>query len=198
MIGLTLDTSYLYASIAISEKDKVVYFKNNEKVNKQAEMLNLMIEEAMSDLRLSFKDLNYIAVATGPGRFTGLRVGICAGNALHFALKIPLIPVCNLVAIAFDCNEKNVGVLLEAGVEKYYFQEFDNKINTSPIKIITKDEISKIRKELFLVGNVEQVNEKFLLDARHVAKFASHKLKNLKNLVPNYLKPQYIINNYVA
>ena len=59
-------------------------------------------------------------------------------------------------------------------------------------------EISKIKKELYLVGNVDQVNDKFLLDARHIAKFANHKLKNLKNLVSNYLKPQYIINNYLA
>ena len=76
MIGLTLDTSHLYASIAISKNDKVMYFKKNKKVNKQAETLNLMIEEAMSDLRLSFSDLNYIAVATGPGKFTGLRPGM--------------------------------------------------------------------------------------------------------------------------
>jgi tRNA threonylcarbamoyl adenosine modification protein YeaZ len=198
MIGLTLDTSHLYASIAISKNDKVMYFKNNKKVNKQAETLNLMIEEAMSDLRLSFSDLNYIAVATGPGKFTGLRIGICVGNALHFALKAPLLPMCNLATIAFNHKEKNVGVLLDAGVEKYYFQEFNNKINTSPIKIITKDEISEIKKELYLVGNVDQVNDKFLLDARHIAKFANHKLKNLKNLVSNYLKPQYIINNYLA
>ena len=178
MIGLTLDTSYLYASVAISENDKILYFKNNEKVNKQAETLNLMIEEAMSNLKLSFKDLKYIAVTTGPGRFTGLRVGVCVGNALHFALKAPLLPMCNLATIAFNHQEKNIGVVLEAGVEKYYFQEFSNKINISPIKIIKKEELGAIKKELYLVGNVDQVNDKFFLNAKHIAKFANYKLKN--------------------
>ena len=198
MIGLTLDTSYLYASVAISENDKILYFKNNEKVNRQAETLNLMIEEAIRNLKLSFKDLKYIAVTTGPGRFTGLRVGVCVGNALHFALKVPLLPMCNLATIAFNHQEKNIGVVLEAGVEKYYFQEFNNKINISPIKIIKKEEMCEIKKKLYLVGNVDQVNDKFFLNAKHIAKFANYKLKNLKNLIPNYLKPQYIINNYIA
>ena len=153
MIGLTLDTSYLYASIAISENDKILYFKNNEKVNKQAETLNLMIEKAISNLKLSFKDLKYIAVTTGPGRFTGLRVGVCVGNALHFALKVPLLPMCNLATIAFNHQEKNIGVVLEAGVEKYYFQEFSNKINISPIKIIKKEEMREIKKKLYYCTN---------------------------------------------
>lgn len=198
MIGLVLDTAYLYASIAISENDKILYFQINEEINKQAENINLMVEKAMKHLKLSFKDLNYIAVTTGPGRFTGLRVGICVTNALHFALKIPLLPMCSLATIAFHHQEESIGVLLDAGVEKYYFQKFNNKINTSPIKIIKKEEINEMKKELYLVGNVDQANSKFFLNAKHLAIFANYKLKNLNNLIPNYLKPQYIISNYVA
>ena len=54
MIGLTLDTSYLYASIAISENNKILYFKSNAEINKQAEDLNVMIKEAIDYLKLSF------------------------------------------------------------------------------------------------------------------------------------------------
>ena len=56
----------------------------------------------------------------------------------------------------------------------------------------------EIKKKLYLVGNVDEVNDKFFLDAKHIAKFANYKLKKLKNLIPNYLMPQYIINNYIA
>ena len=84
-----------------------------------------------------------------------------------------------------------------------YFKQNSQKNYNSVIenKIIKKEEICEIKKKLHLVGNVDHINDQFFLDAKHIAKFANYKLKNLKNLknlIPNYLKPQYIINNYIA
>ncbi|MEX2007668.1 MAG: tRNA (adenosine(37)-N6)-threonylcarbamoyltransferase complex dimerization subunit type 1 TsaB [Candidatus Levyibacteriota bacterium] len=49
-----------------------------------------MIEKILLENKLSLKDLDAIEVNTGPGSFTGLRVGIAIANALSFALKIPV------------------------------------------------------------------------------------------------------------
>ncbi|MSO14189.1 tRNA (adenosine(37)-N6)-threonylcarbamoyltransferase complex dimerization subunit type 1 TsaB [Rickettsiales endosymbiont of Trichoplax sp. H2] len=200
MLGLALDTSYLLASVAIVKNAKVLYFDLNDNKNEQAESLNLMIEKANATTKISFKDYNYIAITTGPGRFTGMRVGITAANALGFILKIPLLPVSNFDIIAFSLNIKKLGIVLEAGIDKFYFQEFNNKKSISEITIITLDELHKIKKRIYLAGNIDEVHTKFIINAENVAKFANHKLNyttnNLTNFMSNYVKPQYIINNY--
>lgn len=49
-----------------------------------------LIEKILKDNNLGFKDLTAIEVTTGPGSFTGLRVGVSVANALGFSLGIPV------------------------------------------------------------------------------------------------------------
>jgi tRNA threonylcarbamoyl adenosine modification protein YeaZ len=197
MIGLALDTSHLYASVAIIRDGKILCYKSNEKPNKQAETINLTIEDALNDLKMAFQDLDYVAVAAGPGRFTGLRVGISVANAIKTALKLPLISVSNFEAIAHNHTKNQMGIILEAGVGKFYFQSFDKRIASSEIIVVNKDEAEELKKTYFFVGNVEIAEEQFALDARHIACYADHMPKEMINSSLGYLKPQYIINNYV-
>ncbi|WPX96619.1 tRNA (adenosine(37)-N6)-threonylcarbamoyltransferase complex dimerization subunit type 1 TsaB [Candidatus Bandiella euplotis] len=203
MIGLALDTSYLYASVAIIQDGKVVCVKNGEKPNEQAEVMNILIEEAMEMAELKFQDLQYTAVSTGPGRFTGLRVGISVANALCFALKTPLIPVSNFEAIAYIYQNNNqtlhdnMGIIIEAGVEKYYFQKFNKSGVISDISIISKDLVRQLKETHFLVGNTEGAHEQIQLNAVYIALYADCKTKNTTLLPSEYLKPQYILDNYI-
>ena len=200
MLGLALDTSYIFASVAIVKNGKLMCFELNDSKNKQAELLNLMIEKAKNTLKVNFEDFNYIAVTTGPGRFTGIRVGISVANALGFTLKIPLLPVSNFDVIAYCTDIERLGIALEAGVNKFYFQEFNNKKSISKITVINLDELDEIKKRVNLVGNIDNIEEKFVVNAKHVARYANYKLNyttdNRGNFMSNYIKPQYIINNY--
>lgn len=196
MIGLALDTSYLYASIAIIKDGKILYYANNNKPNKQAETINSAIEKGLSRVGINFQELDYVAVTAVVGRFTGLRVGISVANAIHFALKIPLLPVSNFDAIAYKYKNKEIGVVLEAGVGKFYFQSFNCCKSTSDIKVITKGEVESLKEKYFLVGNVDIIPNQVVLDARNIANYADCKLKGIINLASNYIRPQYIINNY--
>lgn len=88
MITLFIDTA--------KRKEIVVSLKINGKVHKKtlkngkAEKVLPLIEKALKEKNLTFKDLNAVEVNPGPGSFTGLRVGISIANALGFALKIPV------------------------------------------------------------------------------------------------------------
>lgn len=197
MIGLALDTSYLHASVALIKDDKILYYKNNEKQNKQAETINLAIEEGLSSIERTFKDLEYVAVTVGPGRFTGLRVGISVANAIKFALGVPLISISNFKAIAHHYKKEKMGIILEAGVGKFYFQSFDGENISSDITVIQKEEVEKLRERYYLIGNVEIADEEFYLDARHAAYYAERQSKDETILESHYLQPQYIINNYI-
>ncbi len=66
--------------------------KKYQKIRKGAksEEILLMIDEILKEHKISLKNLNEVKVNTGPGSFTGLRVGTSIANALSFFLKIPV------------------------------------------------------------------------------------------------------------
>ena len=64
------------------------------------EQLIPTIEELLADASLTYADLSAIVVGTGPGPFTGLRVGMATASALGVALHLPVHGVCTLDAIA--------------------------------------------------------------------------------------------------
>ena len=200
MLGLAIDTSYLHASIAVMKNDKILCFKSNKKINQQTTTLNLMIKHSLECLGLSFDELEYVAISIGPGRFTGLRIGISVANALYFALKIPLFSVSNFDAIAFKYQKQkqNLGIVLETGANKYYFQEYKNRSSLSEVKVINYNKLCELKNQMYLVGNIDQVDSKCVINAIHIAKFANRKLKNTKNLIFSYIKPQYMTTNYIG
>lgn len=55
-----------------------------------SQVLLPLIDKMLKDNKLKYEDLEKIEVETGPGSFTGLRVGVSVANALGFALKIPV------------------------------------------------------------------------------------------------------------
>ncbi|MEM7211406.1 MAG: tRNA (adenosine(37)-N6)-threonylcarbamoyltransferase complex dimerization subunit type 1 TsaB [Pseudomonadota bacterium] len=67
-----------------------------------AEALFPMIEDALAVLRGRYSDLTRIAVCTGPGSFTGLRVGIAAARGIALGCGIPAIGVTRFEALAAD------------------------------------------------------------------------------------------------
>lgn len=69
-----------------------------------AELLTPHVLEVLAQARLNFTDLDAIVVGTGPGPFTGLRVGMAAAAAYGHATGLPVYPVCTLDAIAADAG----------------------------------------------------------------------------------------------
>jgi tRNA threonylcarbamoyladenosine biosynthesis protein TsaB len=93
-----------------------------------AEALLPMVSDVLAASSLGFQDLDRIAVTTGPGSFTGLRIGISAARGLALAIGIPAIGVSTFAAfaapfIAFE-PRRAVAVLLDAKNDQVYLQEF--------------------------------------------------------------------------
>jgi len=65
-----------------------------------AEALAPMVEQAMREAKITFASLDRLAVTTGPGTFTGQRVGLAFMRALRIALHCPLIGITTLAAMA--------------------------------------------------------------------------------------------------
>lgn len=80
-----------------------------------AERLMPMIEALLAESNVSFANLDRIAVTTGPGSFTGVRVGIAAARGLALALGIPAVGVNSLEALALPVlKRQSVGTAVAA------------------------------------------------------------------------------------
>ena len=104
---LNIETSTTLCSVAISVNGKVVAFKEEDKGYTHAENLHVFIEKVLTEAKLTPKDLNAVAVGSGPGSYTGLRIGVSAAKGLAYALNIPLIAVNSLQIMANSAIKKN-------------------------------------------------------------------------------------------
>lgn len=95
-----------------------------------AEALAPMVEAVMAEAGIAFSALTRIAVTTGPGTFTGLRIALSFARGLGLALKTPVIGFSSLEAMALRAaahNPKNLPILaiIDARREEAYAQHFD-------------------------------------------------------------------------
>ena len=72
------------------KKDGKVIESLSEQNEYGSQVLLPLIEKILKENKLDFKDLTAIEVTTGPGSFTGLRVGVSVANALAYSLGIPV------------------------------------------------------------------------------------------------------------
>jgi len=99
---LALDSSGMVASVAIIE-DKVLlgeYTINHKKTHSQT--LLPMLDEVAKMIELDLKTVDAIAVAAGPGSFTGLRIGSATAKGLAQGINKPIIEVPTLEAMAYQ------------------------------------------------------------------------------------------------
>ena len=99
---LAFDTALDACSVALldSARDQISAHRQALMRTGQAEALPGMIKAALAEAGLCFKDLDAIAVTTGPGTFTGVRIGLAMARGLALALDIPAVGITSLEAVA--------------------------------------------------------------------------------------------------
>ena len=104
---LALDSSGIVASVAVVEDDTLVaeYTVNYKKTHSQT--LLPMLDEIVKMTELDLKMIDAIAVAKGPGSFTGLRIGSATAKGLGLALDKPLVGIPTVEALAYNIYDVN-------------------------------------------------------------------------------------------
>jgi len=101
-ILLHIDTAISGASVCISRDDQVLHELTNPEQRDSAAWLQVAIRDLLSAAGMRPSDLSAVSVSSGPGSYTGLRVGMASAKGLCYALNIPLIalPTLDLMARA--------------------------------------------------------------------------------------------------
>jgi tRNA threonylcarbamoyladenosine biosynthesis protein TsaB len=115
--------------VAIAAGDSVMYVECRAMSRGQAEALLPMVDHAMREARLAASALDLITVTTGPGSFTGIRVGLAAARGIALGLGAPLFGVTSFEAGAAACEadpvERFLLVALDSRRADLYVQLFD-------------------------------------------------------------------------
>jgi len=97
---LSLDTTTRGGSVAVSRGEQLLAVVPGDAARSHAERLPAEIETALARAGVQRADLDLLAVATGPGAFTGLRIGLAAMQGLAMTLGLPVIGISALDALA--------------------------------------------------------------------------------------------------
>lgn len=124
MLILALDTSSSALSVAVLEDEKVLACHEQVMDRGQGEALIPIIAQVLENAQKKPTDITGVAVAVGPGSFTGVRVGLSTARGIGLALNVPVYGVTNFEATAYDIASPVV-VTLDTKRGDYFTQSFD-------------------------------------------------------------------------
>ena len=185
---LCIETATTNCSVAIAHSGKTLAVKEDYNGSySHAEKLHLFIQEILVENNLKLSNLDAIAISTGPGSYTGLRIGVSAAKGLCFSLDIPLISVPTLTALANQVEQRGIVIpMLDARRMEVYAAVFNPAkkqiLKTSAI-ILEPDSFREYleRDQVYFIGNGV---EKFQKICQHPnANFIENKLPSAREMV---------------
>ncbi len=124
---IAIDSSGLVATVAIADEDTLIaeYTVNHKKTHSQT--LLPMLDEIKKMTELDLDTIDAVAIAAGPGSFTGLRIGSATAKGLGFALDKPIIEVPTVNALAMNMwgTEDVVCPIMDARRDQVYTGIYD-------------------------------------------------------------------------
>jgi len=217
-IILQIETATTVCSVALAKNGETIAVKELNERNIHAEVITLYIEELIANNGLKYDDIDAIAVSSGPGSYTGLRIGVSTAKGLCFALDKPLIAVETLESMSQGIivqNQIEAGTLLcpmiDARRMEVYTALFDaqgNIVKPTSAEIIDQQSFAEqlqFHKILFFGDGAEkcrailgsnanaQFNTAFINSASHLTqkaaeKYAAGQFEDVAYFEPFYLK----------
>ena len=120
---LAFDTAAAHCAAAVLSGDRIVASRLEPMDKGQAERLLPLLAEVLAEAGIGWADLVALAVGTGPGNFTGVRIAVAGARGLALSLGIPAIGVTRLEALAHG-HARPVTVIEDARRGEVYVQGF--------------------------------------------------------------------------
>lgn len=206
MLILAFDTTFDTCGVAVIKNEQILAESLCPMLFGQAEALIPNICSCLKKANLSFNDLNLIAVSSGPGSFTGIRVGLAAARALALALNIPCVGVQNPLIMLNSIKNlqkcQEILVVLETKRDDFYFQIFDNNfLPLNNVQTAKSQEIIKLltKNNVLIIGNAKKKFLKEIQNMQNVTFFCDNDSEdkiNLESLALLAIKDVKISENF--
>ena len=188
---LALETTDRVASIALLT-DSGCFERRIESPLRHEETVMPAVDELLAKAELAPIDLTCISVDVGPGSFTGVRIGVCHGNAMAMALGLPIVAVNALEALAYPLlgGERPVAAVIDARNGNGYGALYapDGKELIPPCAIVIRSFLEGLPKDAILTGTGFPGADDALPVAGSVARMAMNRREE-RAISPLYLRP---------
>ena len=208
---LHIETATKVCSVALSLDGQLVALKESDDSEYiHGEVITLYIQDVMQQAKISINELAAVSVTSGPGSYTGLRIGVSTAKGLCYALNIPLIAVDALLSIASIARQKYTSTTICAMIDARRMEVFSTIFDASgelvkPTSADVLDETSYSKFEPFIAvgdGSSKMMdvwknrNIQFDLTTKHssIGQIAPAYTKFLKNDFEDvaYFEPFYL------
>ncbi|WP_028891438.1 tRNA (adenosine(37)-N6)-threonylcarbamoyltransferase complex dimerization subunit type 1 TsaB [Tenacibaculum sp. 47A_GOM-205m] len=129
---LNIETATKNCSVSIAKDGvNIILQELNDGNYSHAEKLHPFIQQVVQEAKMSFNDIDAVAVSKGPGSYTGLRIGVSAAKGLCFAFDKPLISIETLHSLAHKTTIKEgvIVPMLDARRMEVYAAVYDSNYN---------------------------------------------------------------------
>lgn len=145
---LNIETATDICSVCIADEGQVIATRRAEEVYQHASVITILIEECAKAAKMSLNELDALAISSGPGSYTALRVGTATAKGICYALNKPLIAIDTLQSLAYAAQQnKSEGdcfiPMIDARRMEVYAKVFDKELKAvSEVNNFILDEAS--------------------------------------------------------
>ena len=190
---LCIDTTLNGCSVAVKPANQDASFHVEIMGRGQSDRLIPMILECVDTRGLALQDITLICTSTGPGSFTGTRIGLSAAQGLALSLDVETVGyndfVCVVAANGFD---KPCAIAIDTKRGDFFFKIYHPDNGFSEGSILEADDVLAQSKNMFLIsnGDIEGVEP---FDSETILRgLLANALETEKGFAPSALKPVYM------
>ena len=187
---LAFDTSTEKFSLAICKKDQIIYYCFRTLKNKYSKYLIPIIKDSLNKAKLKIEQINIISISTGPGSFTGIRLGIAAAKGLSMPYGIKVLGFSNMDlimdSIDHKIKKKNFLILMKGKKDDFYYQIFNSKKKKlTKLSFFSNYKLPNFKNydDVMIIGNFNKKTENKFRSINKKNLFFKRKFFNAKNLI---------------
>ncbi|MBP6456137.1 MAG: tRNA (adenosine(37)-N6)-threonylcarbamoyltransferase complex dimerization subunit type 1 TsaB [Chitinophagaceae bacterium] len=203
---LFIDTSEKTSFIALLNEKNILELRTNDIENDHSRVIHTQIEDVLACQQTDYKNLDGVIAVSGPGSYTGLRVGISSAKGICFGVDKPLIFISNFEKLAYSFEENcNKMTLIHARKNEFYACIFGKNGEILLNQQVLLEENIIAKSEEFDAKIIQFSSDKIFFTLATLVEFS---LKHLSTLIfkkintqefqhlsdsePNYIKEVYI------
>lgn len=189
---LNIDTATEVCSVCLAEDGEILAIQENHERNTHAAVITLLIDQLFQKTGKKKTELSAVAISSGPGSYTGLRIGTSIAKGICYALNIPLIEIPTLQVMSY-------GASLAASAYELYCPMMDARRQEVYMAIYEKNFIEKEAVKPVIIDSEKKLFN--IADNKNILFFGSGTDKFseiLKHNNINYLKDYSHSSSHMA
>ncbi|MBR5292047.1 MAG: tRNA (adenosine(37)-N6)-threonylcarbamoyltransferase complex dimerization subunit type 1 TsaB [Clostridia bacterium] len=170
MLMLCLSTSGPVASAALIKDGEVISIQCGGRGLTHSQTIMSLGEQALLACGYTPADMDAFAVDAGPGSFTGVRIGVCAVNAMAAAFDKPVVSVSSLEGLLYGLD--HACALIDCRNGNGYAMAVSGEIILPPSAVVISELLETLPENILIVGDGAQLHHDTIIAALPSARFA--------------------------